>query len=113
VLVYKWARKLLRGEGYWVTPYEERGLRREFAETLRWIADKIGPEDAFSHHGGLRFANRLGVGQIIYVRPDESLPFIDKFGGADQGVHLWYRVSDYREKGWEQNEHAGSNPRPR
>ena len=96
--VLKW---LLRSEKYWLAPYELWGFRRGFAESLRWIADRIGPEDAFTKHSGLRFANQVGVGQVLYIRPDEKAT-IDKFGSADQGVELWYRVSAYKERGWEE-----------
>jgi hypothetical protein len=115
VLVYKWARKLLRGEGHWVAPYEEWGFRRGLAETMRWWADKIGPEDAYIRHTGLRFAHRVGVGTVIYVPPGSlyNVPHVDRSGCAGRGVELHFRKSDYEERSWEENEHAGSNPRPR
>lgn len=98
--VLKW---LLRGESYWLAPYERWGIRRGFAESLRWIADKIGPEDAFTRVGGA-FANRVGVGRVNYYE-GPSIPHQEpRFGtiGEKPGVDMWCRVSDYKEKGWEE-----------
>lgn len=99
--VPKWLKKLMGERSHWLNGYEEWGLRRGFAENMRWWADLLGPEDAFSHHGGLRFANRVGVGQVLYVNPADGA-HIDRTGTADQGVPLWFRASDYKERGWEE-----------
>ena len=103
--VPKWLKKLFRGESYWLSPYEEWGFRRGFAESMRWVADRIGPEDAFTKHGGLRFANRVGTGQVLYLPANELMrqqPHLERIAQEKRGVDLWYRVRDYKVRGWEE-----------
>jgi hypothetical protein len=107
VRVPKWLQKAMGERAYWLAPYERWGLRRGLAETIRWWADLIGPEDVYVRHTGLRFAHRVGVGTVIYVPSgvmhDASVPHIDRSGCAGRGVELHYRVSDYKERSWEEN----------
>lgn len=102
--VPKWLKKALGERGHWLCPYERWGLRRGFAETLRWWADLIAREDAYIRHSGLRFAHRVGVGTVIYVPPGiwGFDPLIDRSGCADRGVELHFRKSDYEDKSWEE-----------
>lgn len=99
--VPKWLKKLFRGESYWLSPYEQWGFRRGFAESMRWVADRIGPEDAFTKHSGLRFANRVPIGQVLYVDRWHGAT-VEPLEGRDVGVDLWYRVRDYKTRGWEE-----------
>lgn len=99
--VPKWLKKLFADEGYWLDPYEEWGLRRGFAESLRWVADRIGPEDAFSSAGS-RFAHRVGVGRVDYFDALSKPPRQEYLLDKNKGVPLWYRVSDYKTRGWEE-----------
>jgi hypothetical protein len=71
---------------HWFTSYRERGFRRGCAETLRWWADLLGPEDAF-----------CGGEMTMYLTPGSWQ--VDESGRV--GVPTWYRRSDYDGRQWE------------
>lgn len=99
--VPKWLKKALGERQHWLNGYEKYGLRRGFAENMRWWADLIGPEDAFTKHSGLRFANRVPIGQVLYVDRWDGAT-VEPLEGRDVGVDLWYRIRDYKARGWEE-----------
>lgn len=68
----------------WWHMVREKGPRRGLAETLRWIADRIGHEDAF-----------CGGGMSVYLV--RSLGWVVDPQGR-RGVPVWYRRDEYYSK---------------
>lgn len=68
---------------WWFMP--DLTWRRRIAEWLRWLADKLGPEDAF-HLSSLKMRIVENVGYVV----DE---------GPWNGVPLWYRASEFHKAG--------------
>jgi len=77
--------------GYWFKNHPSGSRRRWFAERLRWIADRVGPEDAFHESGG-SFQFQIGVGQVHHNNM--------------QGVPLYYRRSEYDDRRFADDETA-------
>lgn len=73
----------------WWRMVREKGWRRGFAESLRWSADRVGPEDAFVG-GGMTMHLVRGRGWV--VDPE-----------GKRGVPTWYRRCEYDE-GWHWDE---------
>jgi hypothetical protein len=63
------------------------GIRRTIAEYLRYIADRIGPEDAFCA-SGMGVYLLKGVGWVLMDKPISNRP-------RKEGARVWYRRSEY------------------
>lgn len=72
-------------------------IRRKFANLLRSLADRIGPEDAFAASSS-RFYFRKGVGLV--TKTDDGI----RIKPEPRGVRLWYRRSDY-DRAWRPDGH--------
>lgn len=68
----------------WWSMVREKGWRRGCAESLRWLADRLAPEDAFA--GGGMTVYLIGRGWV--VDPE-----------GRRGTPVWFRRCDYDE-GW-------------
>jgi hypothetical protein len=63
---------------------QRRGLRRAVAEYCRYLADRIGPEDAFCHTG-MRFYNLINVGTAFIINRHD----------IKEGTPIYYRRSEH------------------
>lgn len=71
----------------WLRNHPSGSRRRWLAERLRWVADRIGPEDCFVQMTAFSVHLEVKRGWVL----DRT---------AERGVRMWARQEDYDENAW-------------